>query len=99
VKDSYVVDLAKLPLGTAITLFGWIQSKRTHGKLIFIDVIDSTGEMQAVIDSSSVEPGVFILASGISCESSVKIQGFLENNNRDNHREIRVTDIEISPFA
>ena len=39
--------------GTKITLSGWINKKRDHGNLLFIDLRDNYGLTQCVIDKSN----------------------------------------------
>ena len=53
-----------------VTLSGWIDTKRDHGNLLFIDLRDNYGLTQCVIDSSHKE---FDKISSINNESVVKI--------------------------
>ena len=39
--------------GNQITLSGWINKKRDHGNLLFIDLRDNYGLTQCVIDKSN----------------------------------------------
>ncbi len=39
--------------GNEIILSGWINKKRDHGNLLFIDLIDNYGLTQCVIDKSN----------------------------------------------
>ena len=39
-------------LDKKVTLSGWINSKRDHGNLLFIDLRDNYGVTQCVVDSS-----------------------------------------------
>ena len=42
-------------VGQTITTMGWVQSRRDHGGLIFIDLRDHTGLLQLVINPETAE--------------------------------------------
>lgn len=46
-KEIYVKDTPNL-VGQTIDLYGWVLTRRDHGKIIFIDLKDSTGFIQTV---------------------------------------------------
>lgn len=46
-------DLRKSDVGQSVTLSGWIHRKRDHGGVLFIDLRDTTGLTQCVIDQDS----------------------------------------------
>ena len=44
-------------IGEKITLAGWVQTRRSHGKLVFLDLRDQSGVIQAVFKASKeVDP-------------------------------------------
>ena len=46
-------DLRKSDEGASVTLSGWIHRKRNHGGVLFIDLRDTTGLTQCVVDQDS----------------------------------------------
>lgn len=46
-KRTYIKDL-KDNIGSEVSISGWIDIRRDHGKLIFIDLRDMTGKVQSV---------------------------------------------------
>lgn len=46
-KRTYIKDL-KDHIGSEVSLNGWIDVRRDHGKLIFIDLRDMSGKVQMV---------------------------------------------------
>ena len=50
-KKQYVRDAlnsAVTPDGTTVEVTGWIKSRRRHGRVAFLDIVDSTGAIQVV---------------------------------------------------
>ena len=45
---TFIKDL-KLHIGEEVLIKGWIDSRRDHGKLIFLDIRDGWGKVQAVV--------------------------------------------------
>ena len=58
--------------GTEIKLSGWINKKRDHGNLLFIDLRDNYGLTQCVIDKSN---SIFSDLEKLPLETVTKIQG------------------------
>ena len=42
-------ELNKTHINSSVTLCGWVNSLRTHGKIIFIDVRDRYGKTQIIL--------------------------------------------------
>src|SRR3989338_9087930 len=61
-------------IGQEITLAGWVQTRRDHGKLIFIDLRDHTGIVQIVINPK-VSPDAHNIGSELRSEYIVTITG------------------------
>ena len=81
-KDINIKNLNK-----EVTLFGWIERIRKLGKISFINLRDSTGVIQLLIDDS-------ILINNISKESVVKIKGIIKERKTIN-KDIINGDIEV----
>jgi asparaginyl-tRNA synthetase len=79
-KKHYVADLQGADVDQNVTLYGWVKGKRCHGKLIFLDIADSTGSMQVIFDRGSCTYDVFALAKDLTLESSVSVQGLLQQH-------------------
>lgn len=55
-KTLYVKDLLRGSKreGSAVTLLGWVKARRDLGQLVFLDLCDSTGTIQAVVKDGHV---------------------------------------------
>ena len=94
-KKIYVADLLnRISNGVQVELYGWVKARRRHNHIVFLDVCDSTGTVQSVIDETNKE--LFKLVKRINQETAVKVVGILMETGRSNPpKEIRVQDIEI----
>ncbi|MEM0445539.1 MAG: asparagine--tRNA ligase [Nitrososphaerota archaeon] len=82
--------------GEEIELRGWVWRKRAHGKLLFIDLRDSTGVVQVAVSASRTDPESFSEASRASRESSVTLRGKVAHDTRaPGGVEIRCTFFKI----
>ncbi|MBR3329415.1 aspartate--tRNA ligase [Candidatus Saccharibacteria bacterium] len=68
-------------LGKSITVEGWVNSRRDHGGLIFIDLRDHTGILQLVITPKTKEP--FTLAETIRDEFVISATGKIREREPD----------------
>ena len=49
-RSHYCGEISEKNTGATVTLCGWVQSRRDHGGLIFIDLWDKTGIVQVVLN-------------------------------------------------
>ena len=76
-----------------VKLSGWINKKRDHGNLLFIDLRDNYGITQCVIDKNNQ---FFIELEKIQLESVIKINGkVVERTKETTNPELKTGDIEV----
>ena len=86
-------ELNKLHKEKEISLAGWINKKRDHGNLLFIDLRDNYGITQCVIDKSNE---IFKKIEKLSLETVVKITGIvIERSDETINKNISTGEIEI----
>ena len=71
-----VATLNKESQNQKITIAGWVDRRRDHGNLIFIDIRDRSGIIQVVFDPS-MNPDAYSLAQSLKIEYVVFIQGIV----------------------
>ncbi len=62
-------------LGQTISLCGWVQRRRDHGGVIFIDLRDREGLVQVVCDPDRAD--MFAVAEGVRNEYCVQVRGLV----------------------
>ena len=101
-KKHYAVDLLyHLESGQQVDMYGWVKARRKHHAMIFLDVCDSTGFIQAVVNRATVGDDIFEIAKKIPPESAVKVTGRLTDTGRPKpyFREIQVGEIQVIGYA
>ncbi len=79
--------------GTEITLMGWVQRERDLGGLIFIDLRDTTGIVQVVVDDS-VPADILEKSSDIRAEYVIAVKGKVRERQSKNPN-IPTGEIEV----
>ena len=82
--------------GQAVTVCGWINTFRDQGKgLIFCDVRDRTGLVQAVFDVAQVPPEVVTAAKAMRREDVVAIRGTVRRRAGEPNPKLATGEVEI----
>jgi len=86
-------ELTKKNKNSNVILSGWINKKRDHGNLLFIDLRDNYGLTQCLIDK---ENKFFKELEKIQLESVIKITGIVKERSEDTiNGEIKTGEIEV----
>ena len=87
-------ELTKDNSGQDIVLSGWINKKRDHGNLLFIDLRDNYGITQCIIDKSNE---YFKLLEKIQLESVIKVNGKVVERSSDTiNADLQTGGIEVN---
>ena len=87
-------ELTKTNKDQDIILSGWINKKRDHGNLLFVDLRDNYGVTQCVIDKSNK---FFKELEKIQLESVVKINGkVVERSKETINPDLKTGEIEVN---
>ncbi len=87
-------QLRKESVGTNVLLSGWINKKRDHGNLLFIDLRDNYGVTQCIIDK---ENSNFKELEKTQLETVIRIEGKVVNRSEETiNKEIQTGEIEVA---
>ena len=86
-------ELRKDDLDKNISISGWINKKRDHGNLLFIDLRDNYGITQCIIDKENKN---FLDLEKIQLETVIKVSGKVVSRSDETiNKEIETGEIEV----
>ena len=86
-------ELRKDDLNKDILISGWINKKRDHGNLLFIDLRDNYGVTQCIIDKENKN---FLDLEKTQLETVIKVSGKVVNRSNETiNRDIETGEIEV----
>lgn len=92
-RTHYCGHLNSQQSGQKVVLMGWVDSRRDHGSLVFIDLRDREGVVQVVLDPKKTETSA---AKDLRGEFVLAIEGVVKTRPEGmRNTKIRTGDIEI----
>ena len=93
-RTHHCNELRKKDIDKNIILSGWVNKKRDHGNLLFIDLRDNYGITQCIIDKDNKN---FSPLEKIQLETVIKIEGkVIKRSSETVNDEIETGEIEVS---
>ncbi|MDC2980428.1 aspartate--tRNA ligase [Candidatus Pelagibacter sp.] len=87
-------ELRKKNVGSNILLSGWINKKRDHGNLLFLDLRDNYGITQCIVDKGNKN---FKDLEKLQLETVINVQGKVVDRSTDTiNKEIETGEIEVT---
>jgi aspartyl-tRNA synthetase len=74
-RTTYCGLVTEALMGQTVTLCGWVNRRRDHGGVIFVDLRDREGYVQVVCDPD--RPEMFKVAEGLRNEFCVQVKGLV----------------------
>ena len=93
-KRDKAADSAQ-KIGSVVDIYGWVNTRRDHGKIIFLDIRDSSGLIQVVATPKNEK--AYKVASGLTGEDVVHISGKVSGRPDQNiNPDIPTGKVEVS---
>ncbi len=87
-------ELRKSDVDKNVSLSGWINKKRDHGNLLFIDLRDNYGITQCIIDKENKN---FLKLEKTQLETVIKVNGKVVNRSDETkNKDIETGEIEVA---
>jgi len=87
-------ELGKKDVGKKVFLSGWINKKRDHGNLLFVDLRDNYGITQCIIDKENPN---FSKLEKMQLETVIKVEGKVVDRSKETiNKEIKTGEIEVA---
>ncbi|REB07476.1 aspartate--tRNA ligase [Sporosarcina sp. BI001-red] len=94
-RTNYCGELNEQHIGQEVTLKGWVQKRRDLGGLIFVDMRDRTGIVQAVFNPAISEEAL-ATAEKLRSEFVISITGnVVEREERTKNKNLKTGAIEV----
>lgn len=94
-RTHYCGELRANHVGETVTLYGWVDRRRDHGGVIFLDLRDRQGLVQVVSDPERT-PGSYQQADDLRHEYVVKISGRVTHRPEDSlNPRLPTGDVEV----
>ena len=83
-RTTYCGLVTEALLGQTVTLCGWVNRRRDHGGVIFVDLRDREGYVQVVCDPDRAE--MFKPAEGLRNEFCIQVKGLVRARPAGHHQ-------------
>lgn len=105
-RTHWCGEITAADVDQTVTVNGWVQRRRDHGALIFIDLRDRTGTIQIVLDNAE-QAELFQKAEQVRSEYVLAVRGTLVNrapaavnpNMKTGAFELKATELRILSAA
>ncbi len=79
--DATIRELSR-HVGETVRLRGWVENKRSSGKIAFLQIRDGSGVVQAVVSRAEVDDASWEAVAAASQESTVHVVGAVKEDRR-----------------
>ncbi len=99
-NGEFLIKDSKNFINQNVIVLGWVFNKRSSGSIIFLQVRDGSGFIQAIVAKNEVSPETFSRAQNLTDETSVILTGALKEEPRSPFGfEIQAKDLKIIQLA
>ena len=94
-RSHRCTEVSNANIGETVTVMGWVQKRRNLGSLIFIDLRDRSGILQAVFNEENIGKEGYEKAGTLRSEYVVAVVGKVEKRSAAVNENLKTGDIEV----
>ncbi|MFH0791749.1 MAG: asparagine--tRNA ligase [bacterium] len=95
-ESAVMINDVKNHIDQVITINGWVFSKRSSGSVIFLQIRDGNGFIQAVISKNAISDNEFSIADSVTIESAITLSGIVKEDKRSPYGfELQVNNFKL----
>lgn len=94
-RSHRCAEVVDVPVGSNVTVMGWVQKRRNLGSLIFVDLRDRSGILQIVFDENDIGTEGFEKAGKIRSEFVIAVEGRLEKRGGAVNENLITGELEV----
>lgn len=94
-RTGYCAQFGIADTGRLVTVMGWVQKSRNKGGLVFTDIRDRTGIIQAVFEEDICGEEIFAEAGTLHSEYCIAVSGKIRSRGKDINKDLITGAIEI----
>lgn len=92
----FLLRSARDAIGKNVTVRGWAYNVRSSGSIVFLQLRDGSGTIQAIVSKDEVDERSWDTAKRVTIESSVSVQGIIREDKRSPESvELACTSMEL----
>lgn len=97
--QDFIRDVA-LRVGSSVTIKGWSHNVRSSGSIVFLQLRDGSGFIQAIVSRQNVDDATWQAASSLTIESSCMVTGMVTRHpKQEGIYEIQATAVKAVQIA
>ena len=89
-------EVISAPLGSEVTVMGWVQKSRNKGGLIFVDLRDRTGLLQIIFEEEKCGAESFAKAEKLRAEFCIAVTGIIDKRAGAANADLETGELEVS---
>ena len=95
-RSHRCAEVISAPLGSEVTVMGWVQKSRNKGGLIFVDLRDRTGLLQIIFEEEKFGAESFAKAEKLRAEFCIAVTGIIDKRAGAANADLETGELEVS---